>query len=154
MLNRALLLLMLACGGASAVALETGDPVSPWTLLDQFDKPFTLTDDTRVLLIARSMSAARLVNAALDATPKGYLESRHAAYVADIEHMPAVARAFAVPAMRSAQYRILLDTQGRVAPRYEGSREGVQWLELRNGTLNAQRQFSDADQLRQALEGL
>jgi len=151
MLKRIALALFLACASGSVLAVQPGDPIMPWTLLDQFDQPFTLTSDTRVLLIARSMSAARLVNAALDASSKGYLEGRHTAYIADIERMPAVARAFAVPAMRSAQYRILLDAEGRVAPRYEGSREGVQWLELRDGKLAAQRQFSDPAELRKAL---
>lgn len=154
MLNRGALFLSLSLLGMPAWAIQPGDPVTPWTLLDQFDRPFTLNADTQVLLVARSMAAARLVNEALEAAPAGYLEGRHAAYIADIEHMPSVARAFAIPAMRSAKYRILLDGDGQVAPRYEGAREGVQWLEVRGGTLQAQQQFSDAAQLRQALERL
>lgn len=154
MLNRSALILSLCLLSGPAWAVQPGDPIAPWTLLDQFDRPFTLDDDTHVVLVARSMAAARLVNAALDAAPSGYLEERHTAYIADIEHMPTVARAFAIPAMRSARYRILLDGDGRVAPRYNGSREGVQWLEVRDGTLRSLQQFNDAVQLRQALERL
>ncbi|WP_225774201.1 hypothetical protein [Pseudomonas sp. Marseille-Q5115] len=154
MLKRGALILSMWLFSVPAWAVQPGDPITPWTLLDQFDRPFTLDADTHVLLVARSMAAARLVNAALDAAPTGYLEDRHTAYIADIEHMPSVARAFAIPAMRSARYRILLDGDGRVAPRYDGAREGVQWLEVRDGTLRAQQQFNDAAQLRQALERL
>ncbi|MBD1551297.1 FAD/FMN-containing dehydrogenase [Pseudomonas sp. C2L11] len=130
-----------------------GQPMAPWTLLDQFDQPYTFNADTHVLLVARSMAAARLVDAALKDQPGGYLEARHAAYVADIEHMPAmVAKVFAIPAMRSAKYRIMLDPQGRVASRYEGDRDTVQWLRVDAGRLTEARTFADAASLRAALE--
>lgn len=144
-----LLLSLLSCTAGAAEA-----PIAPWTLLDQFDKAYTLDDQARVLLVARSMSTAKLVNAALENRPAGYLEARHTVYVADIEKMPAIAKAFAVPAMRSANYRILLDQTGRVAPRYDGDRETVQWLELKDGQVVKQQKFSDAQQLSAALEGL
>lgn len=146
-------LLLLSLLSMAATATEP-TAAGPWTLLDQFDKAYTLDDDARVLLVARSMSTAKLVNAALDARPAGYLEARHAVYVADIEKMPAIAKAFAVPAMRSANYRILLDQTGRVAPRYEGDRETVQWLELKNGQVTREQKFDDAQKLSAALEAL
>lgn len=148
------LLLLLAQLPCLAFAEPVAAPVAPWTLLDQFDKAYTLDDQAHVLLVARSMSTARLVNAALESRPAGYLEARHTVYVADIEKMPAIAKAIAVPAMRSARYRILLDQTGRVAPRYDGDRETVQWLELKNGQVVHEQKFSDAQQLSQALEGL
>ena len=154
MKRRTALLLSLIALAPLAQAIEPGQPVAPWTLLDQFDQPFTLGQDTRVLLVARSMAAAKLVNAALEAEPKGYLEQRHIAYVADIERMPAVAKLFAIPQMRSAKYRILLDQEGRVAPRYEGARETVQWLAIEDGKLAEQRVFEDAESLKRALSQL
>jgi hypothetical protein len=154
MLKRGALLSLLVCASTYAHALQPGDAIAPWTLIDQFDRPYTLSADTQVVLVARSMSAARLLNAALEDAPAGYLDSRGVAYIADIERMPAVAKAIAVPAMRSANYRILLDSQGRVAPRYDGAREGVQWLDISQGTLKAQKRFDEATALRQALDGL
>ncbi len=151
---RYLLALLLSSSSLPALAMQPGDAVHPWTLLDQFDQPFTLGPDTRVLVVARSVGSARLFNQALEDAPKGFLEARHAAYIADVERMPSVARALAIPAMRSASYRILLDIEGRVAPRYEGAREGIQWLEVDNGRLKAERRFDDAVQLRQALDRL
>jgi hypothetical protein len=146
--------LLLSLLSMAATASEPSTAGGPWTLLDQFDKAYTLDNDARVLLVARSMSTAKLVNAALDARPAGYLEARHAVYVADIEKMPAIAKAFAVPAMRSANYRILLDQTGRVAPRYEGDRDTVQWLELKNGQVTHEQKFDDAEKLSAALEAL
>lgn len=127
---------------------------APWTLLDQFEKAYTLNEEARVVLVARSMSAAKLVNAALEKQPEGFLEERQVVYVADIERMPALAKMVAVPAMRSANYRIMLDQTGRVASRYDGDRETVQWLELKNGQISREQRFSDAAQLQQALQTL
>ena len=136
-----------------AHALEVGERVAPWTLLDQFDQAFTLDNRTQTLLVARSMEGAKLVNAALQGQPKGYLEARHAVFLADIERMPRlIAKMFAVPAMRDYSYRVMLDREGRVAPKYPGAVDSVLWLQLKDGQLVAQHEYATAAQLREALE--
>ena len=49
------------------VALAQGEAtrLAPWTLLDQFDRPYTLEPDLRVLLVARGMDASGLLDEAL-----------------------------------------------------------------------------------------
>ncbi|MDY7566499.1 hypothetical protein QN400_14260 [Pseudomonas sp. RTC3] len=145
--------LMLCLLPLGAQALEVGEQVAPWTLLDQFDQAYTLNDQAQTLLVARSMGAAKLVNAALQGKPKGYLEARNTVFVADIEKMPAlVAKLFAVPAMRAYSYRVMLDRDARVVPRYAGDPDKVLWLQLHNGQLVKEQQFSTADELRKALD--
>ena len=96
--------LLLLCG--SVAALEKGERLLPWTLLDQFDKAYTLDQQARILLVARNMTGAKLLNAALEGKPKGFLEARQTVFVADVSRMPAViSTLFAVPAMRDYQYR-------------------------------------------------
>nr|WP_256357967.1 FAD/FMN-containing dehydrogenase [Pseudomonas sp. PDM28] len=136
-----------------ANALEVGERLAPWTLLDQFDQAFTLDSRTQTLLVARSMEAAKLVDAALQGQPKGYLEARHAVFLADIQRMPRlIAKMFAVPAMRDYSYRVMLDREGRVAPRYPGAVDKVLWLQLKDGRLINQHEYATAAQLREALE--
>jgi hypothetical protein len=136
-----------------AHALEVGERLAPWTLLDQFDQAFTLDNRTQTLLVARSMEGAKLVNAALQGQPKGYLEARHAVFLADIQRMPRlIAKMFAVPAMRDYSYRVMLDRDGRVAPKYPGAVDRVLWLQLKDGQLVAQHEYATAAQLREALE--
>ncbi|SEQ84691.1 hypothetical protein SAMN03159444_02619 [Pseudomonas sp. NFACC02] len=145
-------LLFLALLPFAANALEVGDKLAPWTLLDQYDQPYTLGDDTQILLVARSMDAAKIVNGALQGTPKTFLESRHAVFVADIQKMPAIiAKMFAVPAMRAYSYRVMLDRDSRVVPRYPGDAEKVLVLRLHNGRVVSQAQFANAESLRSAL---
>lgn len=146
-------LLFLALLPLTANALQTGEHLTPWTLLDQYDQPYTLNDQTQTLLVARSMDAAKLVNAALADKPKGFLESRHTVFVADIQKMPTIiAKMFAIPKMRDYTYRVMLDREARIVPQYAGDEDKVLWLQLRDGKLVSQQQFASADQLRAALE--
>ncbi|AJO80707.1 MULTISPECIES: hypothetical protein [Pseudomonas] len=136
-----------------AQAVEVGERLAPWTLLDQYDQAYSLDGQARTLLVARSMEGAKLVNAALQDRPRGYLEDRRTVFVADIQRMPAlIARMFAVPAMRDYPYRVMLDRDGRVAPRYVGAVDKVLWLQLDEGRLVARREYASAAELREALE--
>ncbi|WP_106805188.1 FAD/FMN-containing dehydrogenase [Pseudomonas sp. S5D5] len=147
------LLLLLALLPLCAQAVEVGERLAPWTLLDQFDQAYTLNDQAQILLVARSMDAAKQVDAALQGQPKGYLEARHAVFVADIQRMPRlIAKLFAVPAMQAYNYRVMLDRDARIAPRYPGAVDKVLWLQLDKGQLIEQREYSSATELRQALE--
>lgn len=143
--------MLLFC--ASVMALEKGERLLPWTLLDQFDKAYTLDQQARILLVARNMTGAKLLKAALEEKPKGFLEARQAVFVADVSRMPAViSTLFAVPAMRDYNYRVLLDSQSRVASRYPAAEDQLLWLDIDRGVLRDSRTFTDAQALRQALE--
>ena len=150
---RVWLLLGLVLLVGSAQALESGERLAPWTLNDQFDRPYTLDDQLHILLVARSMDGAKLVKAALEGRPKGYLEARRAQFVADISRMPGlIGKLFAIPAMRDYRYRVLLDREAQVVPQYAAPEEGVLWLQLEQGVLRERRLFTEAAALRAALE--
>ncbi|UZS63456.1 hypothetical protein [Pseudomonas syringae] len=147
-------ILLLALLPLTANALQVGERLSSWTLLDQYDQPYTLNNQTQTLLVARSMDAAKLVNAALQDKPKGFLESRHTVFVADIQKMPTIiAKMFAIPKMRNYSYRVMLDRDARIVPQYAGDDDKVLWLQLRDGQLVRQQQFGSAEALRAALDG-
>lgn len=146
----ALLLILLPL---LAQALEPGDTLAPWTLLDQYDQPYSLDTDTRILLVARDMDGAKLLKAALADQPKGYLQARHAVFLADIQRMPAIiGKLFAIPAMRDYNYRVVLDREGRVASRYGAGDGQVLWLQLDHRVLAGQQVYTDAAALKAALE--
>ncbi|WP_206617411.1 FAD/FMN-containing dehydrogenase [Pseudomonas alkylphenolica] len=145
--------LFLSLSPLLAHAVEVGERLAPWTLLDQHDQAYSLNPQTQILLVARNMDGAKLVKAALAERAKGYLEARDAVFVADIQRMPAlISKLFAIPAMRDYSYRVLLDREGTVATRYAGAEDKVLWLQLDQGRVVAEREFSNADELRQALE--
>ena len=150
---KAAALLLLCLLSTAVLALEPGERLAPWTLLDQHDVTYTLNDETRILLVARDMDGAKLVNAALEGKPKGYLDERHAVFLADISRMPRIiATLFALPKMRDYNYRILLDRDARIAPRYQVGEGEVLWLQLEDGKLVEQRVFRDAKGLSDSLD--
>jgi len=119
-------ILLLALLPLTANALQVGERLSSWTLLDQYDQPYTLNNQTQTLLVARSMDAAKLVNAALQDKPKGFLESRHTVFVADIQKMPTIiAKMFAIPKMRDYSYRVMLDRDRPRGPRPPRCRRSI-----------------------------
>lgn len=146
-------ILLLALLPLSAQALQTGEHLAPWTLLDQYDQPYTLNEQAQTLLVARGMDAAKLLKTALEGKPKGYLDARNTVFVADIQKMPSIiATMFAIPKMRDYSYRVMLDRESRVVPQYPGDEDKILWLQLRDGKVVEQQQFGDAQALRTALE--
>ncbi len=138
---------------AGSVVAQDATVVGGWTLLDQFDKPYTVNAELRVVLIARDMAGSQLVKSALEGRPAGYLEARHVVFVADISRMPApISAMFAVPAMRDYSYRVLLDRDARIASRFTAQPEVVTWLQVERGRVVDIRRFDSTDTLRQALE--
>jgi hypothetical protein len=147
------ILLLLALLPGLAFALEPGERLAPWTLLDQYDQPYTLDDALQVLLVARSMKGAGIAKEALQEQPKGYLENKKIVFLADISQMPKmISSLFAIPAMRDYPYRVLLDHEGRVAPRYPGDKDKILWIMLDHGRFVGQREFDSAEALRDALQ--
>lgn len=145
------LLLMLVT--VAAHAIEPGDTLETWTLKDQFDQPYTLDSDTRIILVARSMIGSGMMDDVLANKPKAYLPQRRAVLIGDIHRMPLeITRMFAIPTMKDYNYRVLLDRDGAIGARYPADDDTVLWLQLQDGKLVSQQAFTDADALYDALE--
>ncbi|QEA37701.1 FAD/FMN-containing dehydrogenase [Pistricoccus aurantiacus] len=136
-----------------AQAVEVGERLAPWTLKDQFGDSVNLDEQTSLLLVASSRKAAEVMDEALKDSPEGYLEARNTLYVADISRIPGlVAKLVLVPAMRSANYRVLLDRESQVAPQHLGNGDTVLWLDLDDMKVQERREFESAEALRRTLE--
>jgi hypothetical protein len=129
--------------------------VEPWTLPDQFDRPYSVDGSERVMLIAASHGAAKLVDEAIKSRPPGWLSERSVIYVADISQIPRfVANRVLVPSMRSANYRVLLDRDDQVASRHVEDRGPVHWLTLEQGQIVERLRFDSSKTLGVALDAL
>lgn len=54
--------------------------------------------------------------------------------------------------MQAYNYRVMLDRDARIAPRYPAPVDKVLWLQLEDGKLVARHEYASATELRQALE--
>ena len=147
--------LVLAFCAPLAQAVEVGQPLPGWALEDQFEQASVPQPDLRVMLVARNMDAARLLEAAMETRPKGWLAERHVLFVADVSRMPSlVASLFALPAMRDYSYRVVLDREPSLVPKLNAPEEGILWLELRGNQVLGRQVFTDSAVLGRALERL
>ncbi len=138
-----------------ALAVEPGERLASWSLNDQFDRPYTLDDSLQVLLVARSMEGAKLLEQAMAGREPGSLEARGALFLADVSRMPKlIGSLFAIPAMRDYPYRVLLDREAQVVPQYRAPEKGVLWLQLEGTVVRERREYLDSAQLSAALEQL
>ena len=145
--------ILLTILSGTALAQAPGERLMPFALQDQFEQTARLTDTTKLVLVASSRAAAGIVDEAIKDQPKGYLEARHALYVADVSQMPSfITSWFLVPSMQSANYRILLDWDSSVAPDHLGQDGKVLWLQLNQREILEQQTFTSATALREALE--
>nr|WP_284060307.1 FAD/FMN-containing dehydrogenase [Pseudomonas sp. NW5] len=143
----------LALLAAPALAVEPGERLASWSLQDQFDRPYTLDDSLEVLLVARSMEGAKLLEQAMAGAEPGSLEARGALFLADVSRMPRlIGSLFAIPAMRDYPYRVLLDREAQVVPQYRAPEQGVLWLQLEKGVVLERREYLSSAPLKAALE--
>ena len=147
------LALLLALASPLAGAIEIGQPLPSWSLEDQFEQRASTDPQLKVLLVARNMDAAKLLETAMAGQPQGWLEQRGTLFVADISRMPGlVASLFALPAMRDYPYRVVLDREPSLVPLLGVPEQGLLWLDLDRLSVTGRRTFTDAAALRQALE--
>jgi hypothetical protein len=115
---------VLVAAAAWAVPYAVGDQVRPFALDDQHGRRVEVGAAVRALVVTRDMGGGDVVKEALADADQGFLDARHAVYVADISRMPAlISRMIALPRMRKRRYRVLVDADGAVArefPAVEG----------------------------------
>ncbi len=63
-----------------------------FTLPDQFDKPHSLSSDTKNLILSFSKASGHAVKEFLKKEPKEFLEQHKTMFIADISPMPVVIR--------------------------------------------------------------
>ena len=70
--------------------IEIGKTVKPFTLNDQFEKPHTLTPDTKMLILVFQKATGHLVKEYFNKKPIDFLEKRDTVFVADVSGMPSI----------------------------------------------------------------
>jgi len=105
-------LAVFALCAAAAQAAETykvGEVLAAFEVKDAKDGVFAYEPGKLAwLVVSYEMSPGKAVNGYLEKKPADYLETKRAAFMANIHGMPAIGRFFALPKMKRYPHRILL----------------------------------------------
>ena len=118
-----LLLISLLLTGSLLADFKVGDKLPDITLLDQFDKEFTVEDKDTLVIMAFEKDISVVVNEYLKTKPGTYLASHNAKFISDISTMPAlITSMFALPKMKKYPFSVMLinDDFGAQFNRKEG----------------------------------
>jgi len=104
-----LLLISLLLTTSLLADFKVGDKLPPITLLDQFDKEFSVESKDKLLIMAFEKDISVVVNEYLKTKPGTYLSSHHAKYISDISSMPSlITSMFALPKMKKYPFSVML----------------------------------------------
>ncbi|PIE71675.1 MAG: hypothetical protein CSA22_02295 [Deltaproteobacteria bacterium] len=108
-MKKLLFLLPVLLSATVANAMQVGDPLPTFKIVDQFGKEQVLSSDTKTIMVTSSKVTSEIIKDYLLEKGKGFLERNSAYYVADISGMPSViSKLFAVPKMKDYPFSILL----------------------------------------------
>jgi len=133
--------------------LNIGSEIS-FTIPDQFDKPHSLTRDTKILILAFAKDTGHTVKHFLSQKDKNYLPSKNALFIADISPMPTVIRnTFALPDLKKSAYSVLLIYDKNIASKLknEAQADKIAVVSLDNSIVKNVVYITNEDELTEAL---
>ena len=125
-----------------------------FTLPDQFDKAYTLNNDTKKIIFVFAKATGHTVKTFLKEQNKDYLASKNTLFVADISPMPTVIRnTFALPDLKKSEFSVLLVYDKAIAKQFKNATESekIAVVSLHNGAVEAVKYISTADELKSEL---
>ncbi len=92
---------------AQAPLLQVGDATPKMAINDQYEKPWLIPADTKLILFSGSRNANTIVQSLLTQKGADYLSSKKTVYFSDLSKMPGfITRTFALPSMRDLPYSV------------------------------------------------
>ncbi len=105
-----------------------------FTLPDQFNKPHTISDDTKILILSFAKQSGHDIRNFLKTQGNDFLSKKNAFFIADVSPMPTVIRnAFALPDLKKSAYPVLLIYDESIAKQFKDETKASQimiiWLD-------------------------
>ncbi len=129
--------------------MNVGSKIS-FSLPDQFDKKYTLSNTTKTVILSFAKATGHTVKEVLEKKSADYLSSRDAFFVADISPMPTVIRnTFALPDLKKSPFSVLLIYDKSIASQIknESKADKIAILTLDNGVITATKYIQTQEEL-------
>ena len=152
-MKRVLFIALMACSSLFGEIVLNQD-LKQFELPDQFDKKHTISNDTKMLVFAFKKATGHLVKDYLSKKSGDYLSSRNGYYIADVSAMPAFVRWFALGALDSYNFPVLLIEDDELAAQYKDEKniEKIVIVYLDNLKVSHIEYAETEEQLQKALE--
>lgn len=104
----------------SSAKLIKNKSLEAFTLNDQYDKPYTLSKDTKTIIFAFSKEMGHLCNEFFVTQDDLYLNNNKAVFVANISSAPSIIRSmFILPGLQDFDHRVLILDNENTADSYK-----------------------------------
>jgi len=118
--------------------IEIGKKLKDFSLKNQFDKEFSLQENTKKVVFVFTKPTGHLVREYLLTKQQGFLEEKHILFIGDVSGMPSIIfKMFALPDFQKSKYSVLLikNKEESKAFRNEEHKDEVMIIELDNKTV-------------------
>jgi hypothetical protein len=122
-------LLLFGFGGCSkkdnnnVSSLKIDSKLDNVTLKDQFDKPHSITIDTKKVIFVFQKATGHTTKEYLNKQDVNYLSSRDIIFIADVSPMPSLIKKYvAIPDLQKHKYPILLINDEKISNLYKDSK--------------------------------
>ena len=139
--------------GAESV-IKVGNTLKPFTLNDQFEKPHTLTSDTKKIIFVFAKKSGHTVREYFNTKPADYLKKHHYVFVADVSGMPSIIYTmFAKSDLQEHKYPIWLIFDAKDSAKFvdEKNRDKIMVVSLDNLKIKKVEFFNDTEGLKKVL---
>lgn len=142
----------LACGLSCAAPVQPGQPLPPLELNNQHNQPWQITEQTKLVIFASGRKASNLVMDVLAPQPAGFLQARHAVYVADLSRMPGfITRTFALPSLREQKFEVGIALEAQTLADWPREDDAVTLIQLQDGRVASYQYVRSEDHLKAIL---
>ncbi len=154
-------LLFIGCSSDKAAEqnvepkLVVGKSLENLGLKDQFEKPLSISKDTKKLMISFSKDAGHICSGFLEKQSASYLKDNNIQYIADVSPAPSLIRSmFVIPGLQDIKYPILiLDDKAVAAPFRAGINvEKTIVVLLDNNSITEIKTINSEEELKKLLE--
>ena len=135
--------------------IKIGNKLADFTIANQFDKKFSLTNDTKKVIFAAKKDMGHIIKKYLANKPNDYLEKRDIIFIADISSMPTIIfNMFALSDMQSANYSMLLIKKEQNAKRFlnEAKKDYIMILSLKNKKITDIKYVNNQNDLKKEID--
>lgn len=147
------LTVMCSTTWAQAPLLQVGDATPKMAINDQYEKPWLIPADTKLILFSGSRNANTIVQSVLTQKGADYLSGKKTVYFSDLSKMPGfITKTFALPSMRDLPYSVGIILNSEDSKGWPREEDAVTAILLSQGKIAKIEYIKNAESLQQTLD--